>query len=95
MPSFVSALAYAIDRQAIVNISQRGYATVGSPGLVPPNNPWYNANLPQYSYDPNKSEEILSKLGYVKKDNFFEKDGERLSLNLLYTPADERTAGDD
>lgn len=89
---FRQALAYAIDRQAIVNISQRGYATVGSPGLVPPNNPWYNTNLPQYSYDPNKSEEILSKLGYVKKDNFFEKDGERLNLNLLYTPADERTA---
>ncbi|MGI6078467.1 MAG: ABC transporter substrate-binding protein [Fastidiosipilaceae bacterium] len=89
---FRQALSYAIDRQAIVDTAQRGYATVGSPGLVPPNNPWYNANLPQYSCDPDKSREILSKLGYIKKDNFFEKDGKTLTLNLLYTPESERNA---
>lgn len=89
---FRQALSYAIDRQAIVDTAQRGYATVGSPGLVPPNNPWYNANLPQYSCEPDKSREILSKLGYKKKDNFFEKDGKTLTLNLLYTPESERNA---
>ncbi|TEB07816.1 Heme-binding protein A precursor [Pelotomaculum schinkii] len=81
---FRQALAYAIDRQALVNTCLRGYGLAGSPGLLPPDNAWYNPRLDgQYSYDPGKSAELLAGLGYVKKGSYFEKDGQTLELELL------------
>lgn len=81
---FRQALAYAIDRRALINICLRGYALAGSPGLVPPDSAWYNPHLEgQYTYDPEKAAELLAGLGYTKKENFFEKDGRVLELELL------------
>jgi peptide/nickel transport system substrate-binding protein len=48
---FRQALAYAIDREALVQITQRGHAIAGSPGMMPPTSDWYNPDTPQYKYE--------------------------------------------
>ena len=40
---FRQSLAYAIDRESLVQITQRGYAIAGSPGIMPPTSDWYMA----------------------------------------------------
>lgn len=57
---FRQALAYAIDREAIVEITQRGHAIAGSPGFIPPTSDWYNPNTPQYPYDPEKARALIA-----------------------------------
>jgi len=63
-PDFRRALAYAIDRENLVEITQRGLAEVGSPGMIPQDGIWYNSEVEQYDYDPELAEEIISDLGY-------------------------------
>ncbi|OPZ74626.1 MAG: Heme-binding protein A precursor [Firmicutes bacterium ADurb.Bin456] len=78
------ALAFAIDRQALVTICQRGHGIPGNPGLVPPDSPWYNpAVSAEYPFASDKTRELLTSLGYVKNGNYFEKDGKVLELELL------------
>lgn len=82
---FRQALAYAIDRRALVDTCLRGYGLPGSPGLVPQDSKWYNNKLDDaYSYDPTKAENILKKLGYTKNGKYFEKNGNPLELELLF-----------
>ncbi len=78
------ALAYAVDRQALVDTTLRGHGIPASPGLVPPDNEWYNAGLnDSYPVDPAKIEALLTGLGYVKNGDYYEKDGRTLELELL------------
>ncbi|ACV61296.1 extracellular solute-binding protein family 5 [Desulfofarcimen acetoxidans DSM 771] len=84
---FRQALAYAVNRQELLDTTLRGYGLVGNPGLVPPDNSWYNPQVEQYSYNPVKTGEILAKLGYVKKGMYFAKDGKPLELELLISGA--------
>jgi len=84
---FRQALAFAINREEIVKITQRGYATVGSTGLIPPSQEyWYNPNIEQYSYSPAKAQAILESLGYHRKNGYYWKNGEKLRLELLTSP---------
>ncbi len=81
---FRQALAYAIDRQELVDITQRGNAIPGSPGLLPPDNPWYNPDINQYEYNPDKVRQLLEGLGYeLSDDGFFASDGKPLELELI------------
>jgi len=81
---FRQALAYAIDRQALVDVTQRGHGIPGSPGLMPPDNRWYNPDIPQYEYSQEKARELIESLGYaIGKDGYFSKDGNTLELDLL------------
>jgi peptide/nickel transport system substrate-binding protein len=69
---FRQALAYAIDRDNLVEIAGRGYGLAGSPGFVPPDNDWYNPEMDSYyPHDPAKAEELLDDMGY---------DGEQIQL---------------
>ncbi|MBD3180907.1 ABC transporter substrate-binding protein, partial [Candidatus Poribacteria bacterium] len=61
---FRSALAYAVDREKIVQIVRRGHAVTGSAGLIPQSNEaWYNPDVAQYSYDTARVKEIIEGMG--------------------------------
>ena len=93
--SFRHALAYAINYDQIVDISQRGFAVKGSAGLMPPaNSVWYNENTPQYEYNPGRAKEILEDMGFsIGKNNYYYKDGEILKFELAVSGGDfERDA---
>jgi len=82
---FRQALAYAIDRETLVQITQRGHGIAGSPGMVPPTSDWYNPDTPQYEYDPAKTRGLLEELGYELEDGYFTKNDKVLELELLAT----------
>jgi peptide/nickel transport system substrate-binding protein len=77
------ALAYAIDRQALVQVVFRDNAIAGSPGMLPPTSVWYNPDTPQYQYDPEKAKQLIEGLGYSLEDGQFIKDGQPLKLSLI------------
>ena len=89
---FRQALAYAINRQDLVAKAQRGYGLEGNPGMLSPENSWYNVNVEQYKYDLAKNAEILGRLGYTREtsveneEGFWAKDGDKLSFEILCSP---------
>lgn len=87
-PEFRRALAYIIDRQEIVNISQRGQAKAGSAGFIPPDSTWYAPDVEQYGPNPEKAGALLKGLGYQKgSDGFYARDGKPLSVELIAAAA--------
>jgi peptide/nickel transport system substrate-binding protein len=84
------ALAYAIDRQTLVDTALRGFGLIGSPGLYASDNEWYNPHQEQYDYDPAKARELLEDLGYIRISDCYTKDGKRLELEMLVTSINER-----
>ncbi len=80
---FRQALAYAIDREALVQIVFRGNAIAGNPGMVPPTSVWYNPDAPQYKYDVEKAKQLIAGLGYKLENNFFIRNGQPLKLSLI------------
>jgi len=81
---FRQALALSIDRKQLVEVALRGYGLAGSPGLLPPDSPWYNPGVEQYEYNPAKAEELLAGLGFIRQGNYLTKDGRVLELELLF-----------
>ena len=77
------ALAYAIDRGTLVEITQRGHALAGSPGMMPPGSEWYNPDIETYEHDPARAQQLLEGLGYSLENDYFAKDGEELKLELI------------
>jgi peptide/nickel transport system substrate-binding protein len=53
------AVAYALDRARIAGVITRAPAIVGSPGVIPPETPWFNPRLPAYPYDPERARAFL------------------------------------
>ncbi len=81
---FRQALAYAIDRKALIETTLRGQALIGSPGLLPSDSPWYNPALAEmYPYNPEQAGKLLTKLGYSKTGSYWEKNGQPLEVELL------------
>jgi peptide/nickel transport system substrate-binding protein len=85
--AFRQALAYAIDRKALVEITQRGHAMVGNPGFVPPDSPWYNPRVNSYQFDLDRARTLLHELGYeVREGKIFH--GETpVKLEMLSQPS--------
>ncbi len=54
------AIAYAIDRQDLIDKVERGFAVMGSMGYVPKVHPFYNKDVEQYIYNTEKSKELLN-----------------------------------
>ncbi len=60
--SFREALAYAIDRQELVDKAARGAAIPGNPGILSRHHIWYNPAVPEYPYDPGLAAKMLTGL---------------------------------
>lgn len=71
--TFRQAVAYAIDRQALMEITTDGLAVVAN-SVVAPGNATYDDSPYLYEYDPEKARELLAECGY---------DG--AEVGLLYT----------
>lgn len=66
------ALAYAIDRQELVDKTARGAAVAGSLGVLPPDHRWFNPNLPQYGRNVEKAKTLLAQAGLADKKPQYE-----------------------
>lgn len=82
---FRQALALAIDRNALVEVTLRGHGKAGNPGLLAQDNPWFNS-LPTLPYNLDKSAALLKKIGYARSGAYWEKDGRVLTLEMLVSP---------
>lgn len=60
---FRLGMKYAIDRQKIVDGVYKGYAHIGNDHQISPISPFYNHNLPQRIYDPDKARHYFKKAG--------------------------------
>src|SRR5258705_8459922 len=80
------AIGYAIDRRAIVEYLRRGLARPAT-GLIPSQAWAYEPDSFQFTYDPNRSRQLLDEAGYTDPDG----DGPlpRLSLSLKVSNAEE------
>jgi peptide/nickel transport system substrate-binding protein len=58
------AIAYAIDRGPILQYLGRGFERPAY-SLLPPESWAYDANVPQYNYNPDKARELLDQAGYI------------------------------
>ena len=87
---FRIALSHAINRQEIIDIVYLGQSEPWQFGPRP-THPWYHAKFArQYTeYDPKKSNEMLDKLGYTRRDsqNFrLRPDGQKLFFGVDVIP---------
>ncbi len=57
------ALKYAIDRQQVLKTLFQGYGTVGDDQPIPRSDPYYNTELPQIAFDPDKAKFHYKKSG--------------------------------
>lgn len=66
------AIAYSINRTEIVHLGLSGQGTIGSQGQLPLSlSSWIPTNLPNYTFNPSKAENILTSLGFKKNSNGF------------------------
>ena len=86
------ALAYALDKQTIVDTVYGETATVAND--IFPDNHWsHNPDVTVYEYNPEKAMALLEEAGYTMNDStgYYEKDGETLHLTYdMSTSTDGR-----
>jgi peptide/nickel transport system substrate-binding protein len=61
-----AAIAYGIDRKAIIEHKFRGQATLAS-GMLAPGHWAYESDVEQYGYNPKKARRLLDEAGYRKR----------------------------
>jgi peptide/nickel transport system substrate-binding protein len=90
------ALEYAIDRNAIIKGVLKGYGQVATGPIAPVLSKWYDGNVQQYRYDPEKAKALLKEAGYTPgPDGILQKDGVPFVINMptaqygVLTPASE------
>lgn len=64
-PAFALAMKYLMDRELIKRALFRGYATIANDQPIPPFDPNYNADIPQRSFDPQRSRFLLKRAGLL------------------------------
>ena len=84
------AIAYAIDRQALIDVAYAGYG-VPMDQLAVPGSWAYDENAPSYTYDPARATAVLDEAGYVDAsgDGIREINGEPIVLHLPVRGDDE------
>ncbi|MGL4762570.1 MAG: ABC transporter substrate-binding protein [Sarcina sp.] len=83
-----NALSYGIDRDAIVEsvLLGQGYAAYSPLQAGPYNNP----DIEKFEYNPSKAKEEIEKLGWkLGADSIYEKDGEKLSFEIVCGEGDQ------
>lgn len=92
---FRQAVAYALDRQDMVNRLVGGRGIPGSAGALGPSNPFLDRQVQDYPHDPAKAKAMLDGLGFkdVTGDGIREApDGSAFSIPLLTSSADIKQA---
>jgi peptide/nickel transport system substrate-binding protein len=64
---FRRAIAYGLDRAQIAQRVIHGDLIVGSPGVIPPETPWFRSDLTQYLHDPARAKALLDQVGYDRR----------------------------
>ncbi|MFH1928520.1 MAG: ABC transporter substrate-binding protein [Chloroflexota bacterium] len=76
------ALMHAIDRQAIIDDINLGWGVL-STQMLPSSSPYFNPNVKQYDYNPEKAVEMLAGAGWTKgPDGVLQKDGEPFVVEI-------------
>jgi peptide/nickel transport system substrate-binding protein len=79
------AIAYAVNRQQIVDNVMGGQAVVVHTD-TPPTSAWYNPDVPKYAYDSAKAVKLLEDAGFKKgPDGLMARDGKKLQYTLMYS----------
>jgi peptide/nickel transport system substrate-binding protein len=92
---FRRAVAYAIDREEIVEKVTHGGAMVANPGIIHPDSDWYNPQVATYDYDPAEAERLLDSVDFIDRDDDGTREtpqGDDLSFVLLVTAEFAREA---
>ncbi len=75
-PEFTEAMKLLLDREQVKSAIFRGFARVGNDHPIAPGSRFYNADLPQRTYDPEKARFLLKKAGM-----------ENISMPVMCSPA--------
>src|SRR6056297_1079310 len=78
------ALAYAIDKQELIDGVLLGYGAVAT-GPYKPDTWVYNPEVPRYPYDPEKARQLLAEAGWQDSDGdgVLDKDGKRFAFTIV------------
>ncbi|TVR90793.1 MAG: ABC transporter substrate-binding protein [Trueperaceae bacterium] len=83
------AMLSAIDRQRILDELESGFGVVASSHLAP-HNPFFNPDVPQYPFDPERARSLLEGAGWVEGgDGIRSKDGLRLAFTCTTISGDQ------
>ena len=83
------AMMWAIDRQVIADEIFLGQAELASSSLSPGTGDFYNPNVTQYSYDPDKAGQLLDGAGWTRSgDDTRTKDGQELTFTCYLKTGD-------
>jgi peptide/nickel transport system substrate-binding protein len=89
------AVAYAVDREEIVEKVTHGGAIVANPGIIHPDSDWYNPQVSTYDYDPAQAERLLDSIDFIDTDDDGIREtpqGDELSFVLVTTAEFPREA---
>ena len=82
------ALYYGVDRDGLVKEVAAGLGVVAHSPLLPEN--WaYNAQIPQYTYNPDQAKQLLDSAGWVDSDGDGVRDKNGTPLQFLLYSSDE------
>jgi len=88
-PAVRRALAYAIDRDQVVEVLQEGSVPVLQ-SLLRPSQLGYLPTFERYAHDPRRAIDVLEEAGWVRgSDGIFAKGGERLEIPMSTLSGDE------
>ncbi len=83
---FRRAVAYALDRQSVIDAVMNGLAYPQYSSMSPSAGFFYNPNVMKYEYDPDKSKEILALAGFKDRDGdgyVEDSEGNTVEFNLF------------
>ena len=61
------AMKYSVDREMILKNIYKGYGHIGNDHPISPIDPYYNSDIPQRAYDPDKARYYIKKAGMENK----------------------------